>query len=181
MQNTQENIQIKYVINSQDKNLIDINDKIVVPASFIQRVLAAFVDVSIILTLSYLIQIINLDKMPYIPLSLNRLWSLYYFGSLISCSTTVGGKLFRIYTIKNNGEKISILKALIKGFFINIFLFLGIAIYFSFFTISNGVVILPTLIIGGSIYLIISSTTFFSKNKRSLIDLFSGTMVVSTN
>lgn len=154
--------------------LIPIAHDAIISASFKQRSLATLIDILVIIILSYLTQVLNFNSF----LGLEKLCGLYYLISLIGCETTLGGKLLRIYTISKNAEQLTILKALAKTFIINIFLLLSMVIYYSYLPVSQEIVIYPALIIGIIVYLIVFSSSFFNKDKKSLIDFLSGTRVV---
>jgi uncharacterized RDD family membrane protein YckC len=144
-------------------------------AGFIKRLLAGIIDFIIIFILVYLGKIITFVKLP----GLETTCTVYYCLCLIYCGTTIGGKILGIYTIKNNGNKLSKVRSVLKSAYIFSFLLIGIIIWSSNFVLPDSTFLLePTIALILGIILFISLPMVFNKNKRSVIDLFSGTKVV---
>ena len=156
-------------------NSQEIIDQKVIPANFSKRLAAAIIDIVIIIAIALLVKLIKISSR---GLGLETMYFAYYAGCLTFLSTTLGGMLLKINHINNNGEKISKGKAFLKSFIMNIFLLVGLGIYYSNFPVSEEVFIEPALMIIASVYGIISLPIFFTRNKRSIVDLLSGTRVI---
>jgi uncharacterized RDD family membrane protein YckC len=165
------------ILNSFRKNYIDLNNKTITsPAGFFRRLAAGMIDFAIILLLVYVGKKITFFKAP----GLENMYTIYYLALLSAYQTTIGGKILKIYTIKNNGCKLSILKSVLKSIVSFCFVLAGIfTLTINDFITRDGVsisILTISIIIG--FVLLIFLPRIFTKSKRSFIDILSGTKVI---
>jgi uncharacterized RDD family membrane protein YckC len=168
------------ILNSFRKNDTVLSDKTFnIPAGFFRRFAAGAIDLTIITALVYAQKMITFFKAS----GFENTYVIYYFALLSFYHTTVGGKILKIYTVKNNGENLSRLRCMLKSFVILSFLLAGIVTLFAngFFTKEGLSVSILTIALIIGFTLLISLPMVFTKSKKSLVDILSGTKVICIN
>ena len=179
---TEEMVEMLSNMRSKIKNFwkkgnIDLNYKTIMsPAGFFRRLAAGMIDFAIILLLAYVGKKITFFKDP----GLENMYTIYYLALLSAYQTTIGGKILKIYTIKNNGYKLSIFKSALKSIVSFSFVLAGImTLTINDFITRDGVSIsILTISIVIGFVLLIFLPRIFTKSKRSFIDILSGTKVI---
>lgn len=149
--------------------------------SFLRRLAAGFIDILVIIAVTsiigYLCILAGAAKSYF---GFERVLGLYY--SFLSQYNTLGGYIFNILVIKKNGEKITLNRAFFRSFIILMFYILAFIVCYINYENSHMneevIFIFPALGISAFVYLIVNSSVIFTKDKKSLVDLLSGTRVV---
>ena len=179
---TEEMVEMLSNMRSKIKNFwkksnIDLNYKTIMsPAGFFRRLAAGMIDFAIILLLAYVGKKITFFKDP----GLENMYTIYYLALLSAYQTTIGGKILKIYTIKNNGYKLSIFKSALKSIVSFSFVLAGIMTLTinDFITRDGASISILTISIVIGFVLLIFLPRIFTKSKRSFIDILSGTKVI---
>lgn len=158
----------------------------VMPAKITYRIAAGIIDLIIIFFIALVLTILlrSLSLVWDLPAHAARLFSLektfciYYIValSLKRWHTTIGGKMFKIYTVRRNGNPISLGIVLVRVAFYFLFALINI-IFFTLYT-EEDLNFLAFLSVLALTLIILNAPMFFTKEIRSLIDLLSSTKVV---